>query len=307
MLPGFVLRKLNLVNANFAKALSVLTVYVTQGAMFLHSYIVEYNPEVFKGILLTFVISLCVHLLFYIMAKQTFKKAPEEVRKVLHFGLMFSNAGYMGIPVVESVFGPEYTVYVTIYVIWFNVFTFSLGRLIYTGDKKYMSIKEAIVNPAVIPILAGIVLYFTGVGGWVQNMLTQPTLAGETVSAFYNVLTALKGLVAPMTMMIVGVRLAELDFGGIFKDKKVYIFTALRMLVFPTVVWLLLKPLNMFGVVDMTVMSIVIVLASTPSAAATSMFAELYGGDKVYAGKVVAITTLMAIVTMPLVALLLNI
>lgn len=307
MLPGFVLRKLNLVNANFAKALSVLTVYVTQGAMFLHSYIVEYNPEIFKGILLTFVISLCVHLLFYVMAKQTFKKAPEEVRKVLHFGLMFSNAGYMGIPVVESVFGPEYTVYVTIYVIWFNVFTFSLGRLIYTGDKKYMSIKEAIVNPAVIPILAGIVLYFTGVGGWVQNMLSQPTLAGETVSAFYSVLTALKGLVAPMTMMIVGVRLAELDFGGIFKDKKVYIFTALRMLVFPTVVWLLLKPLNMFGVVDMTVMSIVIVLASTPSAAATSMFAELYGGDKVYAGKVVAITTLMAIITMPIVALLLNI
>ena len=119
-------------------------------------------------------------------------------------------------------------------------------------------------------------------------------------------LTALKGLVAPLTMMIVGARLAEVNFTGILKDKRLYLFTALRMLVFPTIIWLLLKPLNMLGVVDLTVMSIVVVLASTPSAAATSMFAELYGGDSVYAGKAVAVTTLMAIVTMPLVALLLN-
>ncbi|MBR2861004.1 MAG: AEC family transporter [Clostridia bacterium] len=305
MIPGFVLRKLNLVGDSFTKSASVLTINITQCAMFLLSYVREFKLEVIQGIITIMVISLIVHLLFYFLAKQMFKKTPDSVRRVLQFALIFSNAGYMGIPVVESVFGAEYTIYVTVYVVWFNIFAFSLGRLIYTDDKQYMSIKEAIVNPAVLSILAGLVIYLTGAGGWIANTVGTDTLLGNGVTVVYDVLSALKAMVAPVTMMIVGVRLADVNFKETFKDKTFYGFLALKMLAFPILTWLLLKPFNFFGIVDNTILAITLVVASTPSAAITSMFAELYGGDKVYAGKAVAVTTLLSTITMPIVALLL--
>ncbi len=305
MIPGFILRKLNLIDGSFSKNLSLLVLYVAQIALLIHSYVIEFKTEVLSGILQVFVVSFLIHSILYLIARSLFKKAPERSKKVLQFGLIFSNAGYMGIPVINDVLGPEFAIYATIYVIWFNIFAFSLGRLIYTGDKKYMSIKEAIINPAVIPIIIGFVIFITGAGTWVQNVITQDTVTGTFIKVIYDVMTVLKNMVAPSTMLVIGARLADIDFKGIFKDKYMYPFVALRLLVLPAIIFVMLKALNLLNLIDVTSMSVLLILSSTPAAALTSMFAELYDGDSPYAGKLVAITTVLSVVTMPIVALLL--
>ena len=171
MIPGFILRKTKLADDGFTKALSVVTLYVAQVAMILHGFMVNFNTKTLNGIGYVFVFGLIAHLLFYLLAIMLFKKAPERLRKVLRFGVIFSNAGYMGIPVISEVFGEEYVIYATVYVVWFNVFAYSLGRLIYTNDKKYISVKKIFVNPAVIPIAIGLVIFLTGGGTWINNML----------------------------------------------------------------------------------------------------------------------------------------
>ena len=307
MVPGFLLRKTKLVDQSFAKGLSVFTLYVAQAALLLHGFFREFDAGVFKGVCLVLLMSIMTHILFYLMAKRLFRKAPDRMRRVLQFGLMFSNAGYMGIPVISDVFGPEYTIYATVYVVCFNVFAFSLGRLIYTEDKKYISLKEAIINPAVIPILFGLILYVTGGGGWIQRTILRTDFLGQAVHLLYNVISSLKDMVAITSMMIIGIRLADIDFKGILADKYMYPFVAIRLLVFPAIIWGIMRILNAVGFIDETVMSVVLILCSTPAAALTTMFAELYDGDSPYAGKLVALTTILSVATMPIVALLLKI
>lgn len=307
MIPSFILRKTKLANQGFAKTMSVFTLYVGQVALILHGFILEFDASVFKGVCQVFALAFVSHCLFYLVAGFLFANAPEKKRRVLRFGVIFSNAGYMGIPVISDVFGPEYTIYATVYIVWFNVFAFTLGRLIYTDDKKYISVKEAIINPAVLPIIIGLVIYLTGIGGVIQSALTRTDLVGQATNLFYNVLTVLKNMVAPASMMVIGARLADIDFKGILKDKYMYPFVLTRLILFPTLMWVVLRILYGLGLIDGTVMAVVLILCSTPAAAVTTMFAELYDGDSPYAGKLVALTTILSVATMPLVALLLKI
>ncbi len=307
MIPGFILRKTNVANEGFPKSLSIYTLYVAQVAMILHGFIVEFDIKVLKGLGLALLFGLVAHIIFYFIAKRLFKKAPDKIRRVLRFGIIFSNAGYMGIPVIDHVFGSEYIIYATGYIVWFNVFAFSLGRLIYTDDKSFISIKKIFINPAVIPIIIGFVIFLTGGGGWVQAAIAKGGFLGESVGVFYNLLTVLKNTVAPISMMVIGARLADIDFKGIFKDKYMYPFVLIRLVLFPSIVWMVMRVFNAIGFLDSTTMSIVLILSSAPAAALTTMFAEFYGGDSAYAGKLVALTTLLSVVTIPLVALLLYI
>ena len=311
MIPGFILRKTKLADKSYAKDLSLLTLYVAQIALILHGFIVDFDLSVFKGVITVFILALIIHIVFYVIAINLFKKAPDKIRRVLQFGVIFSNAGYMGIPVINDVFDESYTIYATVYIVIFNIFAFTLGRLIYTSDKKYISIKEAIINPAVLPILIGLVLYLTGAGGWIKSAatvegFTHPILH-EGFGVFYNVLTVLKNMVAPASMMVIGARLADIDFKGIFKDKYMYPFVAIRLFIFPVIIWGILKLISLTGLLSQDIMAVVLILCSTPAAAVTTMFAELYNGDSPYAGKLVALTTVLSVISMPIVALLLYI
>ncbi len=307
MIPGFILKKSGLADNKFPKAMSLYTLYVAQVAMLVHGFITPFDKSVFKGICMVFLLAFVTHVVFYIIAKQLFKKAPDKRRKVLQFGIIFSNAGYMGIPVINYVFGSEFTIYATVYVVWFNVFAYTLGRLICTGDKKYISLKEGIINPAVLPISVGLVIFLSGAGGWIQTQIASPTVLGQGIKILYDVLTTLKNTVAPVSMIVIGSKLADIEFKGIFKDKYMYPFIFIRLFLFPAIMWLIMRPLHMIGFIDSTVMSIVFILTSTPSAAITTIFAELYGGDSVYAGKLVALTTILSVISMPIVAFLLTI
>ena len=118
----------------------------------------------------------------------------------------------------------------------------------------------------------------------------------------------LKDTVAPLAMIIVGLRLAEVKWKGIFKDKFLYEVLAVRLLVFPIILWAIMFVLCKVGVLDKgNLMGAVLICSATPSASATSIFAEKFNGDALYAGKVVAVSTIFSVITMPLITLLLKI
>jgi len=307
MIPGFILRKTKLADDGFAKALSVLTLYVAQVALIIHGFLVKFDVGILKNIGLVLAFSFLAHIVFYFAAKHIFKKAPEQLKKVLRFGIIFSNAGYMGIPIIEDVFGSECVIYATIYIVSFNVFAYSLGRLIYTGDKKYISVKKIFINPAVIPIAIGLVIFLTGGGSWVQSHISDKNFLGQSLELIYKILTVLKNMVAPASMMVIGAKLADINFKGVLKDKYLYPFIALRLFIFPAIMWAIMRLCLVFGLISTDAMAIVLILCSTPAAALTTMFAELYDCDAIYAGKLVAITTVLSVASMPIVALLLKI
>lgn len=305
LLIGFIAKKSKAVTDGFGLHTSRYILYVAQIAMLLYGYLRPQNTAVTLGILQMFFTASAAHLLAYFIARLFFKKAPDKVRDILVFGTMFSNAGYMGIPVIQAVLGSEYVIYATIYIGVFNLFSFSLGRVIYTHDKSYISVKGMFVNPGVIPVGIGLFLYFSGIGGWMQSQLNATGFWAQCTGVVYKALGALSDTVAPLSMIIIGVRLAETKLRSVLTDCFLYLQMLTRLIIVPLVLWACIKPLEICGLITPEVLAVSIVLVSTPAAAATTIYSELYGQDSVYAGQLVSTSTLLSAVTMPLVSLLL--
>jgi len=298
IIPGFLMRKSHLADGALGKGLANTILYATQPAMIITAFVRDYDANIMRTAAAVFLFSFIAHLLFYIIARQCFKKTPLAQKKVLQFALVFSNAGYLGIPLLRMAFpaSPEVVMYAAVYCICFNVFTWSLGALIFTDDKKYINAKHILLNPASIPTYIGILIFLLPIKQYI------PTVINEGMNT-------LAGAVAPLAMIMIGLRLAEVSFRSVFTDWRMLPFLAMRHFLLPALIWVIMKLLVLAGVgfIDDMVMKVILICSATPAAAATGIFAEKFNGDTVYASKIVSISTVLSLATIPIVALLLNI
>jgi predicted permease len=241
-----------------------------------------------------------------------FKKAADGRRRMLRFSTIFSNAAFMGIPLIESLFGAEATIYASIYNITFNLFLWTLGvhlcthvRMDRDGDgdvdiaDDIIAIKErtsavswtqVITHPITIASVIGVVCLVAGVN------YTSVDMAIVERSLFM-----LKSLVAPLSMVIIGIRLAEMKLKGLFSDYHMYLFLALRHFVLPLLALGVICLTGIFVQISELVVVVTIILAATPAATSATMFAEKYDCDAVYTSRLVALSTILSIASMPIV------
>ena len=295
IIPGFIMRKTGLADDGLSKGFANTILYITQPAMISVAFIRDFDKDILYIAVGVLIFSFVAHALFYFIALHLFKNAEKEIRKVLQFGVVFSNAGYMGIPLIIAILGDYAAIYASVYIIGFNVFSWSLGCLIYSEDKKYISPRKIFINAASIPTYIGILVFVLPINNYIPLVVVDG-------------LDMLKNTVAPMSMMLIGMRLAQVNFKGIFKDKYMPAGTVVRLIIFPALIWVIMRLVSLTGIyVSETAMTVVLICAATPCAAMTGMFAEKFNGDAIYASKFVSITTLLSVATMPLVALLLKI
>ena len=294
LIPGIILAKCSLSTTGLGKGLANLVLYVAQPALIVVAYVRAFDQEILMNAVWVFVFSILSHFLFAGIAFLCFRKAEESRQKMLRFATIFSNAAYMGIPLIVAVLNEEAAIYASVYNITFNLFLWSLGVIICTGDKKQASVKKVLLHPVTISAAIGLLIFLLPIDGYVPQILIDG-------------MTMLKDLVAPLSMIIIGMRLADMKFRGIFRDRYLYEFLIVRMLLLPALVFAIMKPLSlMLPSINETVMTVILVTAATPAATATSMFAEKYDGNATYAGTLVSLSTLIAVLTMPLISLLLN-
>lgn len=295
LIPGYIMRKTKLATNTLARDFANTILYITQPALIISAFIRPFDKDVLVTAAGVFIYSFMAHFLFYFVSLYCFKKVQDKTRRVLRFGIIFSNAGFMGLPLIVSLLGNETAIYVSIYLISFNVFTWSVGCLIYTGDKSYISAKKMLTNPAIISIIIGLIIFLLPVDGYIPEVLT-------------NALDAIKDTVAPMSMMMVGMRLADVKWKGMFKDKNMLYALSLRLLLLPAGVWAIIKLVSLSGIYnDPLATAVILLCSSTPVGTVTSMFAEKFDGDTLYASKMVSLSTILSLATMPIVALLLMI
>lgn len=294
LIPGILMAKCGLSTNGLGKGLANLVLYIAQPALIVVAYVRALDYEILKNALWVFVFSVLSHFLFTGVAFICFKNAEEGRKKILRFATIFSNAAYMGIPLIVAVLNEEAAIYASIYNITFNLFLWSLGVLICTGDKKQASFKKVLLHPVTISAVIGLAIFLLPIDTYVPTILIDG-------------MNMLKSLVAPLSMIIIGLRLADLKFRGIFRDRYLYEFLFVRMLLLPAAIFAIMKLLSLvLPSINETVMTVILVTAATPAATATSMFAEKYDGDATYAGTLVSISTLIAVLTMPIISLLLN-
>ena len=308
MIPGVLMKKCRLCSDSFGKGISNLVLYIAQPALTFVAYLRPYDGRILVNSLYVFTFSIILHALFAVVAINFFKKAPDSMQRMLRFATVFSNVAFMGIPLIAAVLEADYpgsTVYALIYSITFNVFLWSLGVKFctdgrdknendvndYIETKKKVFPWKAITHPTTIASLIGLIFLILPIEGYV------PALAEE---AF----VMLKNLVAPLSMLVIGLRLPDMSFKGVLKDKDMYIFLVFRHIALPLLSLGLLKLVGLITPIDPAVEMVIVILAAAPAATSATMFAEKYDCDSVYVSRLVTISTLLSIITIPLILLL---
>lgn len=212
-----------------------------------------------------------------------FRKEAPDRRKVLRFAVIFSNAGFMGLPLVQSIVGGKGVVYGSFFIAVFNLICWTYGYAMMSGGS--ISIKTALLNPGMIGLVIGLPLYFLQVQ--LPGMITEP-------------IAFISNLNTPLAMFVIGGYVARIDARSFLTDLGVYKMCVVRLLLCPAVallVLLLFRPQE-------DLLLTVVIQAAAPVAANTVLFAAEYGGDSELASKSVAVSTVLSILTIPIMAML---
>jgi predicted permease len=304
MLPGVILKKCKLSTDGLGKGLSNLVLYIAQPALIFNAYVRPYDSAVLVNAIWVLVFSIIAHVIFTAITLALYKKEPDATRRMLRFATIFSNAAFMGIPLIQEVLGADATIYASIYNITFNAFLWTLGVNICTKDrdidgdgksdeahlksKGQGSIVKAMLHPTMIAAFLGLFFFFLPIEGYIPEIVT-------------DCLTRLANLVGPLSMVVLGLRLADIDLKGFFKEKSLYIFIALRHVVLPVIIFAIIRVVMIFLSFDSAVLESVLIMASAPAATSATMFAEKYDCDAAYVSKLVAVSTILSLLTMPLI------
>ncbi len=208
-----------------------------------------------------------------------YRKEPLSRQRVLRFGTIFANTGYMGMPLVIAVLGDKGVIYASFYVASFNFLCWTYGYFIMSGEKK-LPLKKILINPGTIGLSVGLPVYFFG--------FELPELFLTPILSFANMNT-------PVAMMILGAFIAQMKLKDFVQDKKVYAVVFFRLILIPSLV---IGILLLFQPVDNLFISVVI-QASGPAATNCVLFAAMFKSDVELSCKVVSVTTIFAIFTMP--------
>jgi len=283
---GYVGGKTNVMTIDGNKGLSKLVNCITNPCGILYSALcVEHvfsNGEVLKLIVYAVVMYLGLILIAQVIPKLLRVKIDQVGQ--FKFMMIFSNIGYMGKPVVNAVFGPEAEFCVSIFIMVFYIYLYSYGIVLITGDGDKEGFQwKRLLTPMMVCSVVGIVCYLCNVqfGGVIANTLS-------TVSH----------ITTPCAMLIIGCALSALPMKTVFSNWRLYVVALLKLLVVPTIAYLCLRPL----IHNSMLLGVIVVIMAMPIASNFTMLSAQYDRDQKLAASAVFITTLMSVLTIPILA-----
>ena len=229
--------------------------------------------------------------MFFLSKPITAMEKSEKTRGMMRFCMAFSNNGFLGIPLAVAVFGadsPVMTVLVILNIIT-NILMYTLGVYLVSGDKSRISLKKAFLNPVLIAFIVGVVLNLMKVNTYIPEI--------STFSAHFS------GLVTPLSMTILGMKMAEIRFVSLFKSPRMYYVCSMKLVAFPCIILALLLAAKHLGagIVDDSIILGFFIAFAMPTAGLASTFADGFGGDTENAVSMTLGTTVLSIFTIPII------
>lgn len=289
IIVGYVIRKLNIVSDAINKEIGNLVINVALPAYLIVSMNQPFSVEMLKTSGIFVVMSFAVYAGFSISAKGFSKliRVEGKERDVFEYTLLFSNVGYMGYPVVQVVFGTQGVFYTAVYNLSFSVLVWSYGVYLMNRNSDHKEKRKGFLNPGLVAVLIGFALF--------AFSIELPVPISATLKMIGDTTT-------PLSMMFIGFILAQTEMGTIMREWKVFAISFIRLIVQPASVWLVLRILGVEGML----LNIPVLIASMPAAANTAIIASKYGSDYQLAAKLIYISTLLSVVTIPIVVRLLT-
>ena len=282
---GFICDKTGLFKEKTARLSNDLLFYIITPAVIITAFMsMDNTPENYKKLLLAFAFAAAIQIVGALIALPFFRDKSKSDNCIYKFASNYGNVGYMALPLANAVLGAEGVFYCSVVVMVFNISSFTHGIMVMTGEKKFDP-KKLILNPGTIAVLIGLPLFIFGIR--LPEILQTPV-------------DYLASLNTPLAMIVIGFYLSQSDIVKTFKDKSVYGVALLRLIVLPLVALFALWFMGIRG----PMLVALTIGASAPTAAATSMFATKFDTDTNLSVNVVTFTTILSILTMPLIVAL---
>ena len=294
--PGFILVKVKAVKPEHIKSFSKVLMFVCQPALTVYSFNkATFTPELGVNLLIFFGIITAVQLIFIGFFCLIFRKKLKEVRyRIATVATTLSNCSFLGVPLLEAIFPQSTNVaaYSMMYFLSMNVMGWTLVSAIITRDKKYVSVKNVFLNPAIISIAVALPFFLTGFKISAEN--------GMFLGQLDSMITILGKMSTPMCMLIMGMRLATIRIKSLFTNWLQYFSVAINQIVFPLFTLGILYLLK----VDKELMLCMYVMCACPVASIVQNFAEILGEGQDIAANTVLLGAILSIATLPVLALL---
>ncbi|OOM07474.1 AEC family transporter [Clostridium saccharobutylicum] len=282
MMIGAVLRKLKITTDEVNKGFSSILMNLTLPCMIIYSFNFEFSMNMLKNAIMILFYSIVIHIILIVLSKVAYLKFENTKKSAFKFATIFSNCGFVGYPIVQGLFGNIGVFYTSMFTIPFNIFMWSYGVMLFTGESDFKTIKKNLINPPLICTFLGVIIFLFSI------KLPQPILS--TLGSVGNMTT-------PISMFIVGSMLADVELKDVFKGFDIYYLNFVKLIVAPIIVFILLRLLK----VDETLLCICVIMVAMPSASLIGVFSEKYNGDKLTASKCAFLTTILSIITIPVI------
>lgn len=278
ILVGFILYKKGIINDQGTLQLTNILLWVVNPMIMLTRYQMEFSKEKFNQLIISLGLAFIVMIAGLILARVAVNKKSG----IDQFAIGFPNSGFMGIPLVSGILGVESIFFLSAYLVCFNILSYTYGIYLVSGDKKQVSIKKIIRNPAVIAVAVGLIIFI--------SPLKMPL-------PLYNACNSLGNINTPLAMIILGTYIAQSKITDLFNNRHTYYISFIKLVIIPIVTVILLKFVpNSFYDIKM----VMYIASITPTGMTVAMLSQIYGADYSYGARIVGITTILSLVTIPI-------
>ena len=277
---GFGMYKAKMLNDAGAAQMTDLLLYAVTPCVVIHAFCRDFDPQTARSIAVFAVAGALVMVFGILVGTLLYRKGEDNARTVQRFAMVFSNCGFMGITLAGAVCGEWGTLYSSIFVVIFNLFQWTYGVTLMSGQR--LSVRKAFLNPCMIGLAVGLPLFLLSV---------------HLPSPLESAVSMMAGLNSPLAMIVIGTHLAKADLVSTLKDTRCYFTAFMRLSAQPVVIMAVILALPWLD--DNQTLTLA-VMCGAPVAASCALFATKYQRDSGLASRMVALSTILSMITLPL-------
>jgi predicted permease len=288
ILVGIICFKIKLIDNYINKKLSDIVLLLVNPFVIFYSYQREFDATLLSGLLISLGLALITHLFAILLSYLVLRKKKHEADIAIErFAIIYSNCGFIGIPLVNGMLGSEGVFYLTAYMTIFNLVVWTHGMITVSGKSDRKTILKALLSPSVIATVAGFIFFV--------SRIMLPDMINEAISYIGNMNT-------PMAMIVAGVTIAQTDLKEVIGKLRIYYIIIFKLLIIPIAILFLF---SLFDIPKLVLLTSVLA-AACPTAVTINLFSIKYNKNYLYASELFAVATILSMISIPLVMVIAN-
>ena len=282
IIVGIICKKTKIITDDGNKELSKLVLTVVNPIVILMAYQTDYKPQLVKNLLIAFGLSILSYIILIVAAYLLIPQKDGRETQIERFSAIYSNCGFMGIPLVNALFGSEGIFYLTAFLTVFNLVVWTHGIILISGERNLKNIVKVFYSPVIISIVLGIIMFFA--------QIRLPDIITDSLNFISNLNT-------PLAMIVSGVTIADTKILKLLKKPGIYYVSFLKLILLPLILIAVFSLFNVNEQIRITVL----VAASAPAAAMCTLQCIRYEKNSLYASEIFAASTILSVVTLPII------